>query len=232
MHIQFIGHSITKQDDTINTFVSQILNHYNCSSSHINEFTGIAMLSEERILKMVKKLTSPDILIIFHGNPNFFYIPTRNFDSVHKSLKQIQADSERLPHIFYPRNEDIVLADKDQYINIFSTYQKYFYDPDNQKDRFAGAVLQIDSYLIKKKFRVIHCLPKLVNWPKWANLTSGIIDYTISTYQDEWYYDDDLNEINNPYAVSYNASANAINQEGNNIITNKLINYIDSLVNQ
>lgn len=65
--------------------------------------------------------------------------------------------------------------------------------------------------------------------PKWFKFTTGIVDFDIAGFQEEW----KRNEPGgNPYACSYNLSKNAITQEGNNIIATKLINYIETLTNK
>ena len=83
-------------------------------------------------------------------------------------------------------------------------------------NRFLGALIQIDQFCTAKKIPVIH----FTNYafPKWFKFTSGIIDKDTV----------EMSFDHSPYYVGYEKSENAINAEGNILIAEKIIDYIEN----
>ena len=68
----------------------------------------------------------------------------------------------------------------------------------------------------QKKIPVIHVTN--YKFPKWFKFTSGIVDEEI----------EEMSHNHLPYYVGYEKSENAMNAEGNKLIAEKLIYYIEN----
>lgn len=233
MYIQFYGHSITERHSpnngviyNIKPFVQTILDHY--QSQHDDSYIGISMCSEERILKNIKKTKDPDIAIIFHGHPKFYHLYSNSRDFI-KENEEDTRNTAQHNAVQIIKSEKVQIS-KEIFFNTLYTYNEKFYDADTEKNRFIGALLQIDSYLKFKNIKTIHCPMLPDHIPKWFKFQSGITDISISSYQDVKIIHYDGTKSLNPYNVNYNQSFNGINQEGNDIISSKLIKYIDDLI--
>ena len=229
MHIEFFGHSIAgrKQIGKTDTFTDIILNKYKAS----NRYVGVAECSEERILYELKKDPETiDVAIIFHSNPSFYFVPTLTRDYHKMSDHHIDNVVAYNQPIFMPEvAEDRMVdqtktygkVDKDDFISAIRHYQKYYHNTELCRNRYYGALIQIDQYLAFKKIPVIHCVSKKEWIPNWFKFTTGIVDYEIAPMQFR----------DSPWACHYTQSDNAITYEGNLIIADKLSGYINRLVN-
>ena len=107
-----------------------------------------------------------------------------------------------------------------QRLTAFLNYYDFFTTPEVNKNRFYGALIQIDQYCTHKKIPVIHCPKSPTHIPSWFKFTSGIVDYELGLSQND----------NHPFRASYGKSDNAVTKEGNEQIAKKLIEYIDQLL--
>jgi len=241
LNIKFFGNSITRsklidlQPESFDsnkhnqpfTFVDRIYQYYNCVDTN-NTCRGRARCSEERILFYLKKTKKIDVAIIFHSSfenefcvsavedyahsdiddENMQYLLENNiqnsfYTNVQKQLPKSINDANI--HL-YPQEIKALLAD----------HRRLYYHIDLQRNRFHGALIQIDQYLTSKNIKAIHCMYHPL--PDWFKFSSGIVDYDFAKFQ-----------YTEPYTCSYAKSTNAISEEGNIIIANKLISYIDEL---
>ena len=226
MQIQFYGHSIAARNrvNKFDTFVDKLVQKY-CVVDP--DYEGIAKCSEERILYNLKKTKTIDLAIIFHADPKFYFCPTFFIDSDKVSEKEFHQAGYVKPLVVYPelrtdsridKNIDHQTLTLEETKNIIRTYQDYFFTPESNKNRHNGALIQIDQYLTAKTIPVIHLLQDKNHVPNWFKFSSGIVDYDIAPMQHD----------NSQYSCSYSRSCNAITEEGNDIIFNKIVNYINS----
>lgn len=227
MHIDFFGHSIAgkKHVGKSDTFADIILNKYKAT----NRYVGVAECSEERILYELKKNPEQmDVAIIFHSNPAFYFVPTLTRDYHKMPDNHINDAVEYNCPIFMPevaedrmvdRSKTYGPVDKNDFISAIRHYQKYYHNTELARNRYYGALIQIDQYLAFKKIPVIHCVSKKEWIPNWFKFTTGIVDYEIAPMQFR----------DSPWACHYTQSDNAITYEGNLIIADKLSSYIDQL---
>lgn len=222
MNIHIFGHSICLQSKSdIPSFVDILVAKYNIIPNNVH----IAVCgSEERILYFLKKVKDPiDIAIIFHGDPNFVFVPPLERDIQPSTGKEPFYSSKNNVYVNYFKN---IPQDKSQpvvskvHINDFvrakDLFLKYFYTPDLNANRHYGALIQIDQYLKYKNIKAIHCvLEKTL--PTWFDFTNGIVDTEITQLQTP----------NSLYACDHRFSLNRINKEGNEYIASKLIHYIE-----
>lgn len=229
--IKIFGNSITNEPnpgDHNSTFVSTILNHYNCYDTN-NVCRGVAQCSEERILFYLKKAKKIDVAVIFHGWPNFefcigcvddFQDGVINDDHLEHLL------SNNITRNFYPdvrkklptsQSDVDICFTADVTKQMLEDHNSKFYHRDLQLNRFHGALVQIDQYLTSKNIKAVHCVHDRM--PSWFKFSSGIVDTEIALYQ-----------YHPIYGCSYSRSRNAITPEGNTIIEQKLISYIDQLM--
>lgn len=246
MHIQFYGHSICNSQRHANTktFADILLEKYNAQRS----FDGISTISEERILYNIKKTKNIDVAIIFHSEPKFYFAPgfSRDFDKSPIDELKEKLDVNNAP-LFYKdalrdKNLNDCISEKldsNDLVEIFNNFQSYFITPELLNQRFHGSLLQIDSFLKFKNIPTIHCPYGPWTIPSWFKFTHGIVDNEISRIQFYHLTDDTQNIMRNeknnemllnPYHCSYNKSDNAITEEGNILIAEKLSKYIDSLI--
>jgi len=94
-------------------------------------------------------------------------------------------------------------------------FKKYMYHYDLQQNRYYGALIQIDQYCFAKNIKVIHCLGKPSWYPNWFKFSSGLIDRELGLLQKSQYYD------------RYSKSDNGVNEEGNSIMFNRIVELID-----
>lgn len=228
MHIDFFGHSIAgrKHVGKSDTFADIVLNKYQATNQNV----GVAECSEERILYELKKSQQKiDVAVIFHANPAFYFVPTLTRD-YHKMPDHHIDDAVAyncpvfIPEIAEDRMVDRTktygTVDKDDFISAIRHYQKYYHNTELARNRYYGALIQIDQYLAFKKIPVIHCVSKKEWIPNWFKFTTGIVDYEIAPMQFR----------DSQWACHYTQSDNAVTYEGNLIIADKLSGYIDQLV--
>lgn len=227
MKINFYGNSLCGRNISgtlFDTWVDRIISKYDCDRP---EFIGIAQCSEERILFNLKKSQPFDIAIIMHGEPGFIFCPTFQRDLHKQSNKEFISWDQT--YDYYPnslkdekqtRESEVITLSVEETRNTLERYQKYFYTPETNRNRFYGALIQIDQYLKFKNIPAIHCPQHRHDIPKWFQFTSGPVLYDVASMQHD----------NSPYSCSYNKSENAVNEEGNEIIFNLLCDQIDSIL--
>lgn len=91
--------------------------------------------------------------------------------------------------------------------------RKYLYHPDLAMNRYYGALIQVDQYITAMDIPCIHVLDNSAWYPKWFKFTSGVVEKTIHKIKQE----------TSNYYVGYGNSCNAINEEGNKLIYEKLV---------
>jgi hypothetical protein len=259
LKIGFFGHSIAQTDDKLDfPFIEKIKKHYNAEIVNI----GTALCSEERILfELKKRHTKPglDVAVIFHANPKFTFVPSihRDFARIdgeeeifklnHELIEQqkdypdalyynipAEAKSATLEDLkeWYNHYEEGIQSIKNavnvEMINDFKLflpyYKMYMTHPDLSRNRYQGALLLLDNYLNNSDIAVVHAInPKKKEWfPNWFKFSTGLIDNTLQSFQD--------NE--SPYSSNYHNSPNAVTPEGNHIMYETLVKYIDQLLNE
>ncbi len=224
MKIEFYGSSIigsnTFQLEKPKSFYDLILDHFNASSLNYM----IAQCSEERILYNLKKTSEIDVAIIFHSTPQFIYFPNFTRDFIYMNDDRVD-EWEKHQHFldyvdaFKQNKKDIVT---NLYVpiepvdnSIMKDFMKFHFNKDVNRSRFHGALSLINDYVYSKKIPTIHVINEYI--PGWFTFKSGIID-------------EDICKIEKEYSVSFNKSVNGISEEGNNLIFNKLIGLIQSVL--
>jgi hypothetical protein len=243
MNLYVFGNSITFRKPVMTrnspkTFVDILFEKYNVPD--YDHLYSAACCSEERILYFLKKIKEIDIAIIFHSLPEFFFVPAleRDFNAIGENnyfwtdpnwnhlniLASVQEDKPITLHEWRMLrnyiNFDNFTTSKN-FKSDFYSYIKYFHTHDLCHNRHYGALAQIDQYLTHMKIPVIHCtLPR--SCPTWFKFNSGIVDTEISKFQ----------YTIHPNHCSHAKVANAVDEEGNKIIADTLIGYIEQLVGE
>jgi len=219
MNIKFLGSSMTNHKDSRtpkdtnppNTFVDIIQEKYSYNDNN-NTYHGIGGCSEERILFFLKKMKNLDMVIIFHTSPSLLFVPGFVRDVYRSKIDKDELD--------YLKKSNQVLAEDltiDEVNDLLIDNKKYFHHQDLQMNRFLGALIQIDQYCTAKQIPVIHFIHNRI--PTWFKFTSGIVDTEVYKMDKSQYY------------IGYQNSYNAINEEGNKIIAEKIIEYIENYDN-
>jgi hypothetical protein len=236
MNIQFYGHSITNisKEFPIKTFVDLVLEKYQATcQSHSR---GIAMCSEERILYDLKKTKDIDVAVIFHTNEDFyFFLPDgRDYNIMDvDELNQKFGDGDYGLKIEKTKDKAADNCGWETFnandIKKFLTdYQKLMLSKDLMRNRYFGALIQIDQYCTSRGIPVIHCPLDKPSIPNWFKFTSGIVDYELNSYN---YKNSGWGTgATNPYYIGYQKSDNAISEDGNILIANRLFEHIDQLL--
>ena len=218
MNIHIFGHSICRRQKPGQQphFVDILFKKYNLTNNNLHL---AACSSEERVLYFLKKTSNIDYAIIFHGPKNSIFVPTldRDFDPGNMGslwVEDLNTTSYYPNRITDSSNEIREFISRHQFRRAYDEYVKYFYTRDLERNRYMGALIQIDQYLTYKKIPVIHC-PFKENIPSWFNFTSGIINYEIVKLQDPMNWDE---------AKMWNR----VSPENNLLIADKLIGYIES----
>lgn len=86
-----------------------------------------------------------------------------------------------------------------------------------QRNRYCGALVQIDQYLNFKQIPVVHCLSEKEFHPEWFNFSSGVVNHSIT----------EIKKIPK-YKAEHNLSCNGVNEDGNELMFNQLIPLIDA----
>ena len=223
MNIHIFGHSICLQSETnILSFTDILVNRYDIKPHQLHiSLCG----TEERILYFLKKVKEPiDIVIIFHGDPSLMFVPSLP-DDMHPSTNTTGYFWDNPRNIQLRYHEHVVndkttpnvqLQSRDDFKIAFEYLLKYFFTRDLNTNRHYGALVQIDQYLKYKNIHAIHCV--LENTlPSWFTFSSGIVDTEITTMQ----------QVSSKYRCDGRLSNNKINEEGNKLIAEKLIGYIN-----
>jgi hypothetical protein len=234
LKLQIFGYSLTnsfyKPENHDNqgrgpkTFVDLLHDRFNTTSDP--SLRGIPMCSEERILYNLKKTKDIDVAIIIHSQPIFwfFFLDNRDLRVMNEkdltNFFEVTAKNrgDETYGYFYKTNsvEDSTMFTIEQVEKLVQFQQDYMLTPDLIRNRYLGALIQIDQYCTAKKIPVIHCVnPKEI--PNWFKFSSGIVDT-------------DLKKLAAEHFAGYNISVNSISDDGNRIIADKLEEYILSLI--
>lgn len=239
MDIKFFGSSVLRRDDdgqnTRKTFVDLICEHYEipvdlATSEH---YSGLPKCSEERILFYLKKVKNPDLVVIFHAHPSFVFFPSWMMD-----LRNGSIDKNVIEH-WSKTNHKMGFIPDFRYITAFDEYigaddiaydwtsletssrnYQEFFHPDLQRNRYYGALIQIDQYITSQNIRAVH-IPYSGQIPPWFKFSSGIVDEDLSRFQ----YD-------SAHSCSYATWPNAITESSNKMMADQLIGYIDTLMHE
>lgn len=227
MKIGFYGHSTSCWAEfpiyNQNSFIDKVIENYNATL--VNK--GVPQGSEERILFDLKKTKNLDIAIVFHSIPKFVYLPTCSRDVAITDIDRFKAfylwreSNSNSTELAKAKQEYFSYGgikesfeDIETFLQTFSLYKEYLYHPDLQLNRYHGAMLQIDQYLLAKRIPVLHvALEKRV--PSWFTFSSGKNCPHIQELADKHY------EIGLP---------NNVSAEGQQVVANMLIKEIDELV--
>lgn len=233
LNVKIFGNSITNTRHDVDvlfpTFTETVLNHYNCYDFN-DVCRGVARCSEERILFNLKKTKKIDVAVIFHGilhhefcvsciddfadgtidDDDLTYMLDNNltrgfYENVQKVLPK--SKSEASLHLD-PRVVKQQLDDRN----------RLYYHRDLQRNRYYGALIQIDQYLTFKQIKAVHITSRTI--PAWFKFSSGIVNTEFGQYQ-----------YHPVYGCSYSKSVNAVTEDGNKLIADTLISYIDSMIN-
>jgi hypothetical protein len=180
MKIGFYGHSNCAYRST-DSFIDIIANRF--GAEIVN--TGVKQGSEERILYELKKTKQLNLAVIFHSIPSSIFLPNCNRDLVLRDMSDV-----RMHYLLFEKEKDITIDNDDYehtlkkqfhnietFKNVLEVHKNYFYNPDALLNRYYGALMQIDKFLIDKQIPTIHVLEKTL--PKWLSFQSGIVDFDI-----------------------------------------------------
>ncbi len=231
LRIGLFGHSIATRDPKCPTkgFIDTILEKTESTLVH----EGIVCCSTERTLYDLKSLAAIDMAIIFYGNPGFYFapkLPLRDFDYYTEvkfgekilAMRGMKIENVEETKIENQANEIFFKGthiNREEFISALKVYNKWFYNQKLQQNRHEGALVLIDQYLLYKKIPAVHCINK--NWPlpTWFNFQSGVIENEFYAYQNNQYREHRAD-----------VSSNNINQEGNDIIAEKLMPLMQAAI--
>jgi len=181
---------------------------------------GIPMCSEERILYNLKKTKDIDVAIIIHSQPVFWFFFLDNRDLRVMNEKDLtnffEVTAKNKPGDLTSLYHDELPFSIEEVEKIVKFQQDYMLTPDLIRNRYLGALIQIDQYCTAKKIPVIHCV-KPDEIPNWFKFSSGIVDI-------------DLKKLAAEHFAGYATSVNSVSDDGNKIIADKLEEYILSLI--
>lgn len=232
MKIKFFGHSLFKcrkpneRDHGYDTFPTNLMARYDCRYVDDRVF-GVAKCSEERILFFLKKTKDIDIAIIAHGPPDSVFCISTVKDFTQGIIRPNEYEyyrSKKLNVSYHGNKLDIPTVDApathmdwESFNQDLLISHRWFYHPDLQMNRYNGALMQIDAYLTAMGIPAIHLI-HVGYIPSWFKFSSGIVDTEIV----EWQHID-------PYRTSYNTSPNALTEEANLLVEEKMVQYIELL---
>jgi hypothetical protein len=223
LHIGVFGHSIALRGSTSHT-VKPWINILADKTNSTIVNSGVILCSVERIFWQLKQQKRIDLAILFYSDPSFYFTPKfpyrdfrhfseEKFDDKASTFTGMDQVQDQLHESFFKGNH----INKEEFVAALKVYNKWFFDHTLQRNRAAGAIMQIDQYLKYKQIPAIHC-PSKKDWnflPPWFEFQTGVVDYDIAEFQYNHYREND-NRV----------SANHINQEGNELIAEKLLSMI------
>ena len=192
---------------------------------------GIPRCSEERILFYLKKSKHLDVAVIVHSRPEDVFFPCLDHDfkhanygsdqrdyhkSINHHINRYKLNSGKTPMTHEGDGAEGILYD--DYIKLVDFYRENFYHLDLQRNRFMGALIQIDQYLTYKKIPAVHFVYKN-QIPKWFSFTSGIVDDETAGMQ-----------FDRRFSASYQVSNNGLREDVNVEIAAKIDRYITTLL--
>ena len=230
--IRLFGHSMVKvkeDDHHCLTFTDMIQEKYNCYTDN-NVARGVGRCSEERILFYLKKQKDTSMAIIFHSRPFFTFVPGLEADLQSIRLKKDDIEYQyshrqgMLPgyknvnHKLPWHTSESIPINLADLLPVLDNVRNLTYHRDLQLNRFNGALIQIDQYCTAKNIKVIHCVFRPDTIPAWFKFTSGVVDYDLAFYS----------FTESQHYVGYEKSVNAIDAAGNQIVFDRLCEYIDN----
>ena len=184
---------------------------------------GAKQGSEERVLFSLKKTKDLDIAVIFHSEPGYTFLPNcdRDIDFTNISkrrmenvLKQEEWNGTFLSNYNPSFKEHFKTLDA--VVNTATVFRDHLYHPDAVMNRFYGALMQIDRYLVDRGIPCVHVLSYSNSIPNWFKFNSGIVDYVVM----------DLCQKHKTEGANF--FVNTVTQEGNQMIANKLVTLINA----
>ena len=211
--IRIFGSTITssrKKVGELPTFSDLIFDRYGYHNRDEN-YRGVRYCSEERILYFLKKIKC-DVAVIFHGNRYSEFCPGSTEDFVDVDCGNVG---------FYDNIRERIPINTSMHRNTTATqmsamivrHRNLFYNKDLLLYRHQSAMLMIDGYLSSKNMQAIHCINP-IDIPDGFQFKSGIVDSNLKQFL-----------ITHPDQNS----SNAVTAEGNRIIADSLIEYIEKL---
>jgi hypothetical protein len=223
MDIGFYGHSAASWYGNTHSFIDQVKEQLGCNIVNI----GVPQGSEERVLFDLKKTKKIDVAIIFHQcGPRYMFLPKCNrditMDTVPENKSKIlwseynenQITQESFENEFFSYGKiKEVFKTPEEFINCIYYYKTYLHHPDLQRNRFESATLMVDTYCASRVSKVIHIsdYPYEKRMP-WFSFKSGVLA-------------NDVAELASQYYES-GTNPNNINNEGNRLIANRLVEII------
>lgn len=209
MHIGFFGHSMCVKypENIVTSWTDHIINHF--SPSKVTHH-GYIQCSEERILYNLKRTQKINLCIIFHSYPKYYFIPSMTRDIAYTEDNEIL--KIKFDEYFFENSK----IDRNEFLKSLETYNKFYYNKENNLNRYYGALIQIDQFLLRKKIPVVHCLTSdSTCYPDWFTFKSGICDTEISKIQ--------ITHREPNHLIS----GNNVTKKGNKIIFKKLLPLIE-----
>jgi hypothetical protein len=223
LHIAAFGHSIAlrgKSSHTVKPWINILADKPNLKIVN----SGVILCSIERILWQLKQHKRIDLAILFYGDPSFYFTPNfpnrdfkyfseEKFDDKASTFTGMDQVQDQLHESFLKGTH----INKEEFLAALKVYNKWFFDHTLQRNRATGAIMQIDQYLKHRQIPAIHC-PSKRDWnflPPWFEFQTGIVDYSIPEFQYNHYRENDGL-----------VSPNHINQEGNEIIAEKILSMM------
>jgi hypothetical protein len=212
MNIGFFGHSNCAYRSP-QSLLDLTAKNLNANVIH----TGVRQGSEERILYELKKTKDLDLAIIFHSEPQYLFLPGCDRDFGLNNISEM-----RIEYLF--KNWDTEYWNKyhpnflqkfrspDKFYQIINDYRNFLYDPELQKNRYYGSLIQIDHYITFKKIPTVHVTNSSI--PSWFGFSSGLIDKSI-------------NDLIKKYSST--TFINNLTEEGNKFIAKKLTELVEKL---
>lgn len=210
MNIGFYGHSNCAYRGK-GSYIDIVANHFKAKVANI----GVKQGSEERILHELKRTSKLDVAVIVHSYSSCLYLPGCDRDVALSAMT-----ANRAEYVFkaFDRTETPKFVDRfkdgGSFYDYVLIYKRFFYDPDTQYDRFTGSALQIDQYLKSKNIATVH-ITERNRFPGWLKFQHGVVD------------ENNITEDFKIHAVRQPFFANCITEEGNYIVSQKLISLID-----
>jgi hypothetical protein len=211
LKIGFYGHSSCSSVGD-GSYLSLIAEKFNADIVN----TGVKQGSEERILLELKKEKNLDVAIIFHSRPSFIFLPNCKRDIGINSFTL-----ERARYLFEGGyGEELATFESPEMLHYhIESYKSFFSSPDLMRNRYYGALCQIDDYLAIKKIKCIHITTEKYI-PKWFKFRSGIVNFDIMS---------EVNKFSLIQGQSY--FHNFMTPGGNQFLFEKLFPIISELIN-
>ena len=166
LKLQIFGYSLTNsfykserhenQGQGPKTFVDLLHDRFDTTSDP--SLRGIPMCSEERILYNLKKTKDIDVAIIIHSQPVFWFFFLDNRDLRVMNEKDLtnffEVTAKNKPGDLTSLYHDELPFSIEEVEKIVKFQQDYMLTPDLIRNRYLGALIQIDQYCTAKKIPV------------------------------------------------------------------------------